>query len=103
MYIDLIILLAIVILAIFFFKSFRSFVYSVCLTDIFLRLMRFLAVNLKFHKSSFIYKLPESFAGCFVSYMKSPLSDIFIWLIFICYVCFLYYSTIYLFTKRRGR
>lgn len=103
MYIDLIIIIGILILSIFFFRRFSSFVYTVCLMDIFLRLLRFLIINLKMNMNSFLYKMPDTFGGFFTRYMAPPLSNIFIWLIFICYCLFLYYSFLYLIGSKRRR
>ena len=62
MYIDLVLLVAIIVATIFFFKRFSSFVYLICALDILYRLLHFIANNVKIPElSSLIHKyIPSS-------------------------------------------
>ena len=46
MYIDVIILLVLLLLSIFIFRKFSSFIYSIALIDIFLRIIYYIATHL---------------------------------------------------------
>lgn len=101
MYRDLMIIIIVLLLAVIFFKKFSAFVYVIVIVDVFLRMVHFLANELRVGKDHLLRQFPYSFTSVFTEFMKPPLSTIFTWLIFICYGFFIYYAFVYLLGLRR--
>jgi len=93
MYIDLIVLLVILLLIIMFFRRFSSFVFGFAIIDIFLRLMRLVATNIRVADVSFIIRkyLPASILSVVSNYIKGILYLIFFWFYIIIMFIFLFY------------
>ncbi len=87
MYIDLIVLVALLIVVIMFFKRFSSFVFFIAIFDIFLRLLTFVKNNIPLRDISAIISkyLPESLLSIIDSYTGSiPILNIILrWIYFI--------------------
>ena len=103
MYIDLIIIIVLLLLVLFFFRKFSSFVYSVAIIDIFLRILAFLKDNLSIPDIQlFISKyFPESIPGIINKYTNDILNTILIWCYVVIYIIFLYYLVVYFIHKRK--
>ena len=104
MYIDLIVFAVLVILVIYFFRKFSSFVYLVCSIDILFRLLHFLSDNMGVEElTTLINKyIPSSVVNMASNYVGSS-GIIFIivsWAMFILYVIMLFYMIRILFKKR---
>ena len=95
MFIDLIIVVAIVVAVILYFKRFSSFVYMMCALDILYRLLHFLADNLPVPElTSLINKyVPTSLLGLFSNYVGTEGIFFIIvnWAIFLLYSILLFY------------
>ena len=94
MYVDLILLLAIVLAVFFFFKRFSSFIYLICSLDILYRLLHFLADNLKVPELS---TLIRKYVGT-----NSIIYTIVLWCMFFAYCALLFYI-IRILAKRKYR
>ena len=94
MYIDLIIILAIIIFAFAWFRRVSKPVYAVAIIDIFLRLLYYISKNIGIKgfypwvKSVF----PSSVPNLLAHYMSGVLLDIFEWIYVGVMVMFLYYT-----------
>lgn len=99
MYIDLIIVIVLLLLSIFVFKRFSSFVYAFAIIDIFLRIVDFLRVKIPLKELGNIF--PSSMPAIFDKYTDGMLYDILLWVYVIIYICFLVYITIYFIKKRK--
>lgn len=95
MYIDLILLVAIILAVIFFFKRFSSFIILICSLNMVYRLLHFIADNVKVPElSSLIRKyIPTSIPNAIANYIgtKNILYDITLWAMFIAYCILLFY------------
>lgn len=104
MYIDLILLLAIVLAVVFFFKRFSSFILLICSLDILYRLLHFIADNLKIPELSTLIRkyIPTSIPNVTANYVgtKSILYDITLWAMFLAY-CILLFYLIRILAKRK--
>ena len=102
MYVDLIILVILLGLVLFFFRKFSSFVYAVAIIDIFLRILTFLKYNTVPEVKALIGKyLPESIAGIIKHYSSGWLYTLFIWIYVIIISIFLGYIINYFIHKRK--
>lgn len=102
MYIDLVILLILLGLVVFFFRRFSSFVYAVAIIDIFLRLLTFLKYNTVPEVKALIGKyLPESIGNIIARYTNGWLYTICIWTYVIIMMIFLGYIINYFIHKRK--
>ena len=99
MYIDLIIVLVLLILVVFFYRRFSSFVYSVAIIDIFLRILDYLIVNVPLKDLGEIF--PASIPSILAKYTEGALFDILMWIFVFIYVCFLVYVTKYFIKKKK--
>ncbi len=95
MYIDLIVFVILIILVIYFFRRFSSFVYLVCSVDLLFRLLHFLGDNLKVPElQSLIDKyIPTDVVGMISNYFGTSgiLYYIILWAMFILYCILLFY------------
>ena len=93
MYIDAIIVVALIIVAFCWFRKFSKLVYAVAIIDIFLRLLNYISVNIPingFHKwASTIF--PESIPTLLSNYMNGIVLTIFTWVYVVLMVAFLFY------------
>lgn len=102
MYIDLVVLAVILVIVIFFFKKFSSFVYSVAIIDIFLRILTFLKYNTVPELKSLIGKyFPESISAIIGKYSNGMFYTILMWAYVIIFAIFLGYITIYFIKKKK--
>lgn len=103
MYIDVAIIIVILLVVMFFFRKFSSFVYSVAIIDIFLRLLTFLKNNLAVADIElFISKyFPENLEAIINKYTSDVLNTILMWILAVIYMVFLYYITVYFIHKRK--
>ena len=95
MYIDLIVFVILIILVIYFFRRFSSFVYLVCSIDLLFRLLHFLGDNLKVPElKALIDKfIPSDVVGMISNYFGTGgiLYTILLWAMFILYCILLFY------------
>lgn len=93
MYIDAVIVVALIIVAFCWFRRFSKMVYAVAIIDIFLRLLNYISLNIGingFHKwVSAIF--PESIPGLLDNYMNGIVLTIFEWIYVVLMVVFLFY------------
>lgn len=102
MYIDLVVLAVILVIVIFFFKKFSSFVYSIAIIDIFLRILTFLKYNTVPELKSLIGKyFPESIPAIISKYSNGIFYTILMWAYVIIFAIFLGYITIYFINKKK--
>ncbi len=91
---DLIVVILVVLAAIvMIFKKIDGFVYYICLVDIFLRILDFIANNLPVSFiSNFINTyFPDNFDSIIRSYTSGIFTVVLIWLLLIVYIIFDYY------------
>lgn len=102
MYIDAIVLFVLLIIVITIFRRFDSFVYSVAIIDIFLRILTFIKNNIPLKDiSNVIGKyLPESIMGIIDRYSDGIVQTILSWIYVAIMAIFLYYI-IKLFVKKK--
>ena len=104
MYIDLIVLIALILIVVMFFKRFDSFVYFVAIIDIFLRILAFIKNNIGLPDvSALIAKyLPESIFGIIDKYCTYPTINIIIkWAFVVIMIIFLSYITKFFLKKKK--
>ncbi len=103
MYADLIIVLILLGIVVFFFRRFSSFVYATAIIDIFLRILSFIKYNVDVPElKSLIGKyFPESIAGIINSYTSGVFNVIIMWAYVIIYAIFLGYIVKYFIYKRK--
>lgn len=93
MYIDAIIVVALIIVSFCWFRRFSKMVYAVAIIDIFLRLLDYISANIGikgFHKwVSAIF--PESIPGLLDNYMNGIVLTIFVWIYVVLMAVFLFY------------
>lgn len=95
MYIDAIIIVALIIVAFCWFRKFSKMVYAVGIIDIFLRLINYISANIgipgfnKWVTSLF----PSSMPGLLDKYMDGILLTVFVWIYVCLMVVFLFYVT----------
>ena len=104
MYIDLIVFVILIILVIYFFRRFSSFVYLVCSIDLLFRLLHFLGDNLHVPElQSLIDKyIPTDVVGMISNYFGTNgiLYTIILWAMFILYCILLFYIVRILFRRK---
>jgi len=104
MYIDLIVFVILIILVIYFFRRFSSFVYLVCAVDILFRLLHFLGDNLKLEDvNALIDKyIPTDVVGMISNYFGTSgiLYTIILWAMFILYCILLFFIFKILFRRK---
>lgn len=93
MYIDAIIVGALIIVAFCWFRRFSKMVYAVAIIDIFFRLLHYISANIGikgFHgwvKALF----PKSIPGLLDNYMNGIVLTVFVWIYVVLMVVFLFY------------
>ncbi len=103
MYVDLIIVLILLGVVVFFFRRFSSFVYAMAIIDIFLRILSFIKYNVDVPElKSLIGKyFPESIAAIINHYTSGIFNTIIMWAYVIVFAIFLGYITKYFIYKRK--
>lgn len=100
---DILILVALMIVTIIFFRKLSNVVYVVCIFDIFLRVITKLASML--HIASFSsfteQNLPSSVLGMINKYSTGVINTALVWVYVAIYVVFLFYLIKYFFEKRK--
>jgi len=87
---DLVILIVLIAIAIIFFKRFSSFIYFLAITDIFLRIMTFINVELA-RLGIYLYLnkyIPASIPSIINSYSSGILNTVLMWLYVIAIIIF---------------
>lgn len=93
MYIDLVVLILVLLVVLFVFRRFSSFVYAVAIVDIFLRIMAFIKDNVPVPElKALIGKyLPSSIPAIIGKYSTGIFYTILMWIFVFIYMCFLFY------------
>ena len=93
MYIDVFILVILLIIVVLCFRRFSSFVYSVAIIDIFLRILAFIRDNVPVPElKSLISKyFSSSIPAIIGKYTNGILYTIIMWIFVFIYMCFLFY------------
>lgn len=101
MYIDLIIIVLLILLTVFYFKKFSKFVYLIGLLEMFFRLAGFLKANLSIKEiDKVLAYFPTSIFNFLAKYTNGILFDILAWASFFILVIFFYY-VFRIFLKRK--
>lgn len=100
---DLIIVLIIIGLIVFFFRRFSSFIYAFAIIDIFLRIMTFLKDQLTKGdlRATLSRYIPASIPSILSKYSEGLLFTILLWLCVIAYIIFLTYLIKTFFRKKK--
>ena len=98
---DLIILLVLMAIIIFFFKDFTAFVYFLGIVEFFLRIVNFIANNIGVNElSSWMNNnFPNSIFSILAKYSNGLLYDVLCWLLVFCF-CILLFNLIKYLIKR---
>lgn len=101
---NLIIIGVFLLIILYLYRSFESFVYFVCTLDIFFRIMNFLKNNLNISEliSFFEKYIPESVPSLIRAYTNSTVTDVLMWVYVLIFIVFLYY-VIKTFAKKKRR
>lgn len=93
MYIDVIVVVALIIVAFCWFRKFSKTVYAVAIIDIFLRLLSYISTNIGIPGfNTWVNSLfPESIPGLLDNYMSGIFLTIFTWSYVFIMVVFLFY------------
>ncbi len=99
---DLVLVLIILAVVIFWRKDFKFCVYSLGILEIFFRLIHFLGDHIKFiNINGFINKyIPESLFSIIDKYTSGIVCDIISWILVFCFCAFLYYLVRYIIKKK---
>jgi len=94
MYIDVIVVLALIIVAFCWFRRFSKMVYAVAIIDIFLRLITYISKNIGIPGFYGWVKniFPNSIPSLLGNYMNGILLTVFIWIYVFFMVVFLFYT-----------
>ena len=103
MYIDLVVLIVLLILVIFVVRRFSSFVYSLAIIDIFLRIITYIGQHVPVPElKALISKyFPQSVPYILDRYTGGIVLSILMWIYVFFYICFLVYITKYFIKKRK--
>ena len=103
MYVDLVIIVLLLIAVVFVFRRFSSFVYAICLIDIFLRIIDYVARHIPVTGiSEYLDKyFPSSIGFMITKYTNGIVADILMWVFVGLYVCFWFYVASYFVNKRK--
>lgn len=95
MYIDAIIVIALIIVAFCWFRKFSKMVYAIAIIDIFFRLLSYISANIGIPGFNGSVKriFPESIPGLLDNYMSGIVLTIFVWIYVFFMVVFLFYVT----------
>lgn len=94
--IDAIIILVLLALVIFVFRKFSSFIYSVVIIDLFLRIVNYVLAHLKVNNV-----LPSDIPAIMTKYINGTLYDFLEWVYVGVYAIFLVYIVIYFINKKK--
>jgi len=103
MYISAIIVIALLLLSIFVFRKFSSFVYSIALIDMFLRIIYYIAVHLPLGEFNGYVKtyFPESIPAIIRAFTNDILCEVLIWVYVAFMAIFWFYSISYFMKKKK--
>ncbi len=103
MYIDVIILIILLLVVIFVFKRFSSFVYSLAIIDIFLRIITYIGTHVPVPELKVLIEkyFPASVPSILGNYTSGIIYEILMWIYVGFYICFLFYITRYFFKKKK--
>jgi hypothetical protein len=105
MYIDVIILLVLLLLSIFIFRKFSSFIYSIALIDIFLRIIYYIATHLPINLGDvtnyIITYFPKSIADIISKYTNGIVCDLLMWVYIAFMAVFWFYTASYFVNKKK--
>ena len=103
MYIDIVIIVLLLIAVVFVFRRFSSFVYALCLIDIFLRIVDFIARHLPVAGiTDYLDKyFPNSIGFIIEKYTNGIVEDILLWGYVIIFAIFWFYVAGYFINKRK--
>lgn len=95
---DLIILLVLIAIIVFFFKDFTAFVYALGIIEIFLRIVNFFANHIGVTELSTWMNsyFPNSIFSILAKYSNCLLYEILCWLVVICFCVLLFHLVKYL-------
>ena len=95
MYMDAIVVVALIIVAFCWFRRFSKMVYAVGIIDIFLRLINYISANIGIpgFNEWVIRIFPTSIPGLLDRYMDGILLTVFVWIYVFFMVVFLFYAT----------
>ena len=95
MYLDVVIILALIIFAFCWFRTFSKTVYAVAIIDIFLRLLYYISANIgiKGFHAWVVSIFPSSIPDLLDNYMNGILLTVFMWIYVGLMVVFLFYVT----------
>lgn len=98
---DLIILLVLMAIIIFFFKDFTAFVYFLGIVELFLRIVNFIANNIGVNDLSkwMNDNFPNSIFSILAKYSNGLLYDVLCWLLVFCF-CVLLFNLVKYLIKR---
>ena len=93
MYIDVIIVVALILVAFCWFRRFSKMVYAIAIIDIFLRLIHYISANIGIQGFNGWVKaiFPSSIPGLLDNYMDGILLTVFVWIYVALMVVFLFY------------
>lgn len=93
MYIDLIVLIVLILLVIMFFKRFSSFVFSIAIIDMFLRIVTFIKYNIGLPDVSAVIGkyIPENIIAIIHKYSSGLIATILDWVYVVIMIIFLSY------------
>lgn len=98
---DLIILLVLIAIIVFFFKDFTAFVYFLGIIELFLRIVNFFANNIGVNDVStwMNANFPNSIFSILAKYSNGLLYDVLCWLLVLCF-CVLLFNLVKYLIKR---
>jgi hypothetical protein len=99
---DLIILLVLIAIVLFFFKDFVAFTYFLGIVEIFLRIINFIANHIGVNELSnwLINNFPSSIFSILANYSSGLLFDVLCWFLVICFAILEFHLVKY-FIKRK--
>lgn len=95
MYIDAIVVVALIIVAFCWFRRFSKMVYAIAIIDIFFRLLSYISANIGIPGfNGWVSSIfPESIPGLLDNYMNGIVLTVFVWIYVFFMVVFLFYVT----------
>ena len=102
MYIDAIVVVALIIVAFCWFRRFSKMVYAIAIIDVFLRLINYISANIGIPGfNGWVRSIfPASIPGLLDNYMDGILLTVFVWIYVFFMVVFLFY-TVRTFIRKR--
>jgi len=102
-YLDLIIIIALIIIVLAFFRDFKTFLYLLGIVEVSLRLLRFVAANIGISSiSGFIYdNFPANLFSVIDKYSSGIINIILNWVLAACFFMWLVCLVKYFFKKRK--